>query len=64
MVWSDLTNADLEYSFTIAKAPQTLTASKNSVLLTEQQLSDTVTISGQQTSLNVSSSDTGVATVS
>lgn len=64
MVWSDLTNADLEYSFTIAKAPQTITASKNSVSLTAQQPSDTVTISGQQGSLNVSSSDTGVATVS
>ena len=64
MVWSDLTNTDLEYSFTIAKASQTITASKNSVSLTAQQPSDTVTISGQQTSLNVSSSATGVATVS
>lgn len=64
MVWSDLTTADKTYSYTIAKAPQTLTASKNSVSLTAQQPSDTVTISGQQTSLNVSSSDTGVATVS
>ena len=64
MVWSDLTNTDLEYSFTIAKASQTITASKNSVSLTGLQPSDTVTISGQQGSLNVSSSDTGVATVS
>lgn len=64
MVWSDLTNTDLEYSFTIAKASQTITASKNSVSLTTAQPTDTVTISGQQGSLNVSSSDTGVATVS
>ena len=64
MVWSDLTTADKSYSFTIAKAPQTLTASKNSVSLTMLQPSDTVTISGQQGSLNVSSSDTGVATAS
>lgn len=64
MVWSDLTTADKTYSYTITKAPQTLTASKNSVSLTAQQPSDTVTISGQQGSLNVSSSDTGVATVS
>ena len=64
MVWSDLTTADKSYSFTIAKAPQTLTASKNSVSLTTQQPSDMVTISGQQGSLNVSSSATGVATVS
>ena len=64
MVWSDLTTADKTYSYTIAKAPQTITASKNSVSLTGLQPSDTVTISGQQGSLNVSSSDTGVATVS
>lgn len=64
MVWSDLTNTDKTYSYTIAKAPQTLTASKNSVSLTTAQPSDTVTISGQQTSLNVSSSAPGVATVS
>lgn len=64
MVWSDLTIADKTYSFTIAKAQQTLTASKYSVSLDTQTTSDTVTISGQQTSLNVSSSDTGVATVS
>ena len=64
MVWSDLTNADKTYSFTIAKAPQTLTASKASVSLDMQTPSDTVTISGQQTSLNVSSSASGVATAS
>ena len=64
MVWSDLTTADKTYLYTIAKAPQTLTASKNSVSLTAQQPSDTVTISGQQTSLNVSSSASGVATAS
>lgn len=64
MVWSDLTNADLEYSFTIAKASQTITASKNSVSLTSAQPTDTITISGQQTSLNVSSSASGVATAS
>jgi hypothetical protein len=65
MVWSDLTNTDLEYSFTIAKASQTITASKNSVSLTAQQPSDTVTISGQQTSLHTpSSSDPSVATAS
>lgn len=64
MVWSDLTTADKTYSYTIAKAPQTLTASKNSVSLDAQTLSDTVTISGQQTSLNVSSSATGIATAS
>ena len=64
MVWSDLTVADKTYAFVIAKAPQTITASKNSVSLTTAQPTDTVTISGQQGSLNVSSSDTGVATVS
>lgn len=64
MVWSDLTTADKTYSYTIAKASQTLTASKYSVSLDAQTLSDTVTISGQQTSLNVSSSATGIATVS
>ena len=64
MVWSDLTVADKTYAFAIAKAPQTITASKNSVSLTVQQPSDTVTISGQITSLNVSSSPSGVVTTS
>lgn len=64
MVWSDLTVADKTYAFAITKAPQTITASKNSVSLTAAQPSDTVTISGQQTSLNATSSDTGIATAS
>lgn len=64
MVWSDLTVADKTYAFVIAKAPQTITASKNSITLTVQQPTDTVTISGQQTGLNISVSPAGIITTS
>lgn len=64
MVWSDLTNADKTYSYTIAKANQTLTLSKNSVTLDANTLTDTVTVSGASTSLSATSSDDTVASAS
>ena len=64
MVWSDLTTADKTYSYTIAKANQTLTLSKNSVTLDANTLTDTVTVSGASTSLSATSSDDTVASAS
>lgn len=64
MVWSDLTTADKTYSWSIGKAPGAVTLSKNTVVLSDVVPSDTVTISGATGAISISSSDTGVATVS
>lgn len=64
MVWSDLTTADKTYSWSIGKAPGAVTLSKNTVVLSDVVPSDTVTISDATGSISISSSDTGVATVS
>ena len=64
MTWNDMTTASMTYEYSIAKADQTLTLSKNSVSLDKNTLSDTVTVSGAQTTLSASSSDSTVATAS
>jgi len=64
MVWSDLTTADKSYSFAIAKAAQTISASPSTVSLDSITPTASVTISGASTALSATSSDTGVATVS
>ena len=64
MVWSDLTTADKTYSFTIAKASQTISASPSTVSLDSNTQTASVTVSGASTALSATSSDTGVATVS
>lgn len=64
MVWSDLTTADKTYSWSIGKAPGAVTLSKSTVVLSDGVPSDTVTISGATGAISISSSDTGVATVS
>lgn len=64
MVWSDLTTADKTYSFTIAKASQTISASPSTVSLGTNTQTANVTISGASTALSATSSDTGIATVS
>ena len=64
MVWSDLTTADKTYAWSIGKAPGAVTLSKNTVVLSDNVPSDTVTISDATGAISISSSDTGVATVS
>lgn len=65
MVWSDLTTADLTYTYTIDKATSDITLSKNSVTLNATTLFDTVTISNDLgRTLSVSSSDTSIVTAS
>ena len=64
MVWSDLTTADKTYSFTIAKASQTISASPSTVSLDENTQTASVTVSGANTSLSATSSDSNVATAS
>lgn len=64
MVWSDLTTADKSYSFTIAKASQTISASPSTVSLDANTQTASVTVSGASTTLSATSSDTGIATVS
>ena len=64
MVWSDLTTADKTYSWSIGKAPGAVTLSKNTVVLSNIVLSDTVTISNATGSISITSGDTSVATVS
>ena len=64
MVWQDMTTASLTYEYTISKANQTLTLSKNSVTLDPNTLTDTVTVSGAQTTLSATTSDNTVATAS
>lgn len=67
MVWSDLTNADLIYTYTINKATPTLTLSKSSVSLSSSKTSDTVTVTTSPSgagAVTATSSNTSIATVS
>lgn len=64
MVWSDMTNVDRTYTWSIAKAACPTTVSANSVILDASHLSATVTLSDVTGVVTVSSSDTSIATVS
>lgn len=62
MIWDDFTTADLTYEYTIQKADQTITLSSNAVTLDPEHLTSTVTISGAQGTISVTSSDASIAT--
>ena len=64
MVWSDLTNADKTYQYTISKADQVIVSDKSSVTVDSEHLTATFEVTGNITGLTVSSDDTSVATVS
>ena len=63
--WDDTHDSvDKTTAWSIAKANQTLTLSKNSVTLDPNTLTDTVTVTGAQTTLSATTSDNTVATAS
>ena len=61
--WNDLTTADITYTYTINKAAGNVTLSKDVVVLTPSQTSDTVITSNATGTITVTSGDTGIATV-
>lgn len=65
MVWADdMTTSDLTYEYTIAKANQSIVLSSSFVTLDEDHLTTTVTVSGNEGTLNVTSSDSTVSSAS
>jgi len=63
-VWSDGTTGAKNVTWTIGKALGNITLSKNSVSLTPENPSDTVTFSNNTGTVSVTSADTSVATAS
>jgi hypothetical protein len=62
--WEDGTRTPKNATWTIGKAPGNITLSKNSVSLTPENPSDTVTFSNNTGTVSVTSADTSVATAS
>lgn len=67
MMWDDITNADLIYTYTINKATPTISLSKTSVTLNSSTTSTTVTVTKSLSGagdVTATSSNTSIATVS